>query len=481
MFIQLLAHTTSSLRIFIVLCILTACTPPQSQKPTSVSQISSSTTDLNPIYPTTSSSSSTRPNILFILTDDQDYASIEYMPWLKKALTEEGVQLTNYFINVSACCPSRATTLLGQYSHNSHILTNDVNYSGGFETFYKLGLEDKTIAVALQSAGYRTVLLGKYLNGYPNGVPLTHIPPGWTEWYSPSRGNPYMEYNYTLNENGELVTYKRENKNYMTDVLSSKAVDFIQRNAKIGQPFFMFLSTYAPHSPSTPAYRHFGLFKDLIAPRTSAFNEEDVTDKPKYIRERNPLTPEEQTLIDDLYVNRLRSLQAVDEMIIKLVITLKRVGQLENTYIFFTSDNGYRLGEHRMDVGKGSPYEEDIRVPLIVRGPGIPQGLSRDEIVGNVDLAQTFAEIASVDYPGCDGRSLMPTLIEGTSIGSWRGAYLLEHWFGERGMVDHPSEEGTLEPPEPTLSADTRIDKLGIPAFKGLRTESYLYVEYDTD
>lgn len=434
-----------------------------------------------------------RPNIILILTDDMDETSLAYMPKVQALIADQGMRLTNYIVNVSLCCPSRATTLCGQYSHNTHILTNKPP-NGGYEKFYQDGLEDKTIAVTLQAAGYRTILLGKYLNGYPGGVDMTHIPAGWTEWYAPVEGKPYSEFNYTLNQNGELIEYGSQPQDYASDVFAGLAADFIQRNAAMGQPFFIYLATYAPHSPATSAPRHAGLFTDLTAPQPASFNETDVSDKPAYIRNLPLLTEKDIANINADYRKRLQSLQAVDDLVEKLVQTLQSTGQLENTYIFFTSDNGFHLGQHRLRSGKQAPYEDDIRLPFLARGPGVPSGQARAELAGNVDLAATFADLAGIHIPDSyDGRSLLPLLRGESAPEDWRQAFLIENWAQQSqatsflgwnaSLTGQTNLAGLLEPPDrDELSGmfGLAYRKAGIPEFKGLRTVNYLYVEYAT-
>ncbi|MGB8648671.1 MAG: sulfatase [Anaerolineae bacterium] len=431
-----------------------------------------------------------RPNIIFILTDDLDTAELDYMPRVQSLLTRQGASFSNYFVNVSLCCPSRSTTLRGQYAQNTQIFTNDLP-DGGYQKFHDVHDEDSTIAVWLQSAGYRTALIGKYLNGYPGNQPPTYVPPGWNEWDSPARGDPYGEYNYTLNENGKLVSYGATPQDYGTDVYAAKAINFVQRSIRNGKSFFLYLAPYAPHQPATPAPRHTNLFPDAQAPRTASYNEADVTTKPGYIRNRPLFTPARIRQIDNLYRRRLQSLQAVDEMVGHLIDTLKATGQLERTYFFFTSDNGFHLGQHRLEPGKNTPYEEDIRLPLVVRGPGIAAGSTIDSLTGNVDLALTWADLAGVKPPAfCDGRSLVP-LWTGP-ITSWRQAFLLQR--GPPTMTQQQAQEelerqilasaqnGTLEPPDDQglLDASTPLPPRAIPPFQGLRTRDFTYVEYST-
>lgn len=431
-----------------------------------------------------------QPNIVFVLTDDLDAAAIQYMPKLKSLITDQGETFKNYFVSMSLCCPSRTATLRGQYGHNTQILGN-MPPSGGFERFYELGEEKSTIATWLQGAGYRTMLAGKYLNGYPTRNNLMYIPPGWTEWYSAMKGNAYSEFNYTLNENGKQVAYGNKPEDYGTDVYVGKSVDFIQRSAKEGKPFFVYFAPYAPHAPYTPAPRHSKLFLDLKVPRTPNYNEADVSDKPNYIRNRPLLNNRQINSIDNDYRMRLQSLQAVDEGIEKIVNTLKANGQFDNTYIFFTSDNGYHMGNHRQLTGKIAPYDEELRVTMIVRGPGVPAGKTFEQLVGNIDLAPTWADLAgapAADF--VDGRSLVPFLRD-QAPQQWRQVFGIENGVFEtvqtraRATPTPNTSAELLEPPDEDTSQVARLSPvqqaaLGVPAFRGIRGPSFSYVEYIT-
>ena len=369
-----------------------------------------------------------------------------------------------------------STILRGQYSQNTQIWGNALP-SGGFEKFHSLGREDSTVAVWLQEAGYRTALIGKYLNGYPNGASPEYVPPGWDEWDSSPRGNAYGEFNYTLNENGKLVSYGNRPEDYGTDVYSRKAQEFIRRSVDEGRPFFTYIAVYAPHEPATPAPRHADLFSDARAPRSPSYNEADVSDKPLHIADRPSLTEQEMGDLDEAYRRRLRSLQAVDDMIEALVETLSDTGQLDNTYIFFTSDNGFHLGEHRLLQGKFTPYEEDIRVPLIVRGPGVPVGKTTDLLCGNLDFAPTWAELAGAQAPEfVDGRSLVP-LLSGKAPSTWRQAFLIQH--GDPGRRPAAPLATPTQQPRPGQPPRPRARR-GMPDYQGLRTRDYAYVEYMT-
>lgn len=430
-----------------------------------------------------------RPNIILILTDDLDTDSIQYMPRLKSLMTDQGVFFDNAFVTNPLCCPSRSTILRGQYSMNHGVV---VNYSqgGGFTSFHGLGRDRSTVATWLRGSGYRTALFGKYLTGY--GYHSTYVPPGWNDWYALLGNLTSNTTRTTMSVNGKKTTFN----GYETDVLGAKAGNFIRdykitkyrngvtyknvkkklRNGKKKtvrkrivtrkpyfvndtRPFFMYLAPTAPHYPSTPAPRHAGMFPNLTAPRPPSFNEEDVSDKPEWVRNASPLSTAEKDYIDEYYRKRARSLQAVDEMIRNLVRALSETGKLDNTYIIFTSDNGLAMGEHRK-VGKRSPYEESIRVPMIVRGPEVPAGQTREQMVLNNDLAPTIASLAGVSTPAfVDGRSFQPLMgANPPDIANWRSGFLVENF---------------------QISSANGGDET-TPSYKAVRTRNNLYVDYVT-
>jgi len=392
--------------------------------------------------------------MILIVADDLDVGSIAFMPQLQALLVDQGQTFANFFVTDPACCPSRASILLGQYPHNHQVLTNKPP-RGGFQGFHGSGHESSTIATWLKGAGYRTALFGKYLNGYP-AQERAYVPPGWDEWGALTSGQYFY---YRINENGRIVRYSDGPEDYETDVLARKATTFIRQTAG-RQPFFIYLAPSAPHEYRNnqmpiAAPRHERLFGKMAAPRTPSFDEADVSDKPRWVRWWPLLSPLDISKIDELYRHRLRSLQAVDEMLTRLVVALTETGELERTYIFFTSDNGYHLGQHRLPKGKMTPYDEDIRVPLIVRGPGVPPGRVVEHFALNIDLAPTLAELAGVLPPRfVDGRSLA-VLLTGhvPATEDWRRAFLVESWE---------------QPP------------IDIPDYQALRTREFLYVEYGT-
>jgi N-acetylglucosamine-6-sulfatase len=430
-----------------------------------------------------------RPNVILILTDDLDTASISHMPNLRSLLIERGTTFENAFVTDPLCCPSRVTILRGQYAHNHGVLSNEPPH-GGFDKFRALGHQKSTMATWLKSGGYRTIFVGKYMNGYEG----TQVPPGWDEWYAVS-GN-YMSTD--LNENGTIKYYDPES-DYLTDVLADRAADYARDPSGNvpsfllpDKPFFMWLGTTAPHQPAEPAPRHADALADVSLPKPPSFDEADVSDKPDWIRDNPPLNPEQGSYMEDLYRKRLQSMLAVDEMIGQLVDALEESGELENTYIFFTSDNGFHFGTHRLSVGKWTAYEEDIRVPLIVRGPGVPEGRKLEHLVLNNDLGPTFAELGGAEAPSfVDGRSLVPLLrAESPSPDDWRQAFLVEAFpeiAGTPSLADETTPRLLTGDPWPyedarraSLLERPSLEDAGRPGLQAVRTEDHLYVEYET-
>jgi N-acetylglucosamine-6-sulfatase len=436
------------------------------------------------------------PNVILILTDDLavndlNPRALRHMPNLESLLIDKGTTFDNAFVTNSLCCPSRATILRGQYTHNHEILSNDPP-RGGFQKFRFLGHENSTMATWVKEQGYRTAFFGKYLNGYKE----TYIPPGWDEWYAVT-GN-YLS--HTFNENGHLVNYEPESY-YDTDVMSDKASDYITRTAGPDPPFFtanrpflMWIGTKAPHQPATPAPRDKKTYPDVSLPHPPSFDEKDVSDKPGWVSDNPLLSKEQKRYMEELHRKRLQSMLAVDDMIGDLVGALHDSGELDNTYIVFTSDNGFHLGQHRLGAGKWTAYEEDIRIPLIVRGPGVPEGETLHHMVLNNDLAPTFADLAGAEIPSfVDGRSLKPLLTDDPKpLEDWRKRFLIES-VAERSGVPHPPfiTESTVVPlltgdPLPgnwrrTSAASAQSsEEWGRPWMKALRTKNYLYVDYKT-
>jgi len=394
-----------------------------------------------------------RPNVIVVETDDQTVESMKVMSTVQSRIADKGVTFKNSFVNFSKCCPSRATFLTGQYAQNHHVLGN-VPPLGGFAKFERLHAHNN-LAVWLQDAGYRTALMGKYLNGY-----LRHpiVPPGWSEWDGGLGG---AVYDYDINHDGKLVHYGTAASDFKQDVLTGKALRFIDgsTSGRARKPFFLWLTYSAPHTnppdpnpqpPSDcdgaakPAPRDADALASEPLPMSPSFNEADVSDKPKAIRSLPVLSGPEIQDMTRKYRCALESLLSVDQGVGRILDALKAQGVLGNTYVIYTSDNGYLNGEHRLAAGKIKPYEESIRVPLVIRGPGIPQGKTAEDLAINADLAPTITQLAGAKPRlEMDGESLLPA-------------------------AEHPRKEGGRE--------------LLIEAadFHGIRTQRYLYVEYKT-
>lgn len=415
---------------------------------------------------------SSRPNLILIVTDDQNANTTAFMPTLQNLMTE-GTTFTRAYAPTPLCCPGRASILRGQYAHNHGVRSND-GLSGGFPEFFSSGAESSTLATWLQGGGYRTALIGKYFNAYPEGlVPPAgfvspgerYVPPGWSEWYGlldipqDARNNPYAMYGYPVNQNGRVVRYGNAPEDYLTDVLSGLAVDFVKRSSSGPEPFFLYLAPTAPHEPAEAAPRHREAFAELQAPRPPSFNEADMSDKPAWLTGAPPLSDAHVAEIDTFYRKQAQALLAVDEMLAALLETLQATGELESTYFVFTADNGLHHGEHRLVKAKLTPYDASARVPLVVRGPGVAAGRTVDALTLLSDLAPTLTDFVDVPAPAfVDGRSLTPWLGEGDAP-EGRQQVLHEFW---------PREGFPADAPRP----------LPIPVYKALRSPEYLYAEY---
>lgn len=403
-----------------------------------------------------------KPNIVFVLTDDLATNLVQYMPHVQ-ALAKAGTSFDNYTVTDSLCCPSRSSLFSGRFPHDTGIYTNG-GKDGGFGTFHSRGEEKDTVATSLQQAGYRTGMMGKYLNGYQPGSNLdgqdNYVPPGWNEW--DVAGNGYPEFNYNLNENHKIVHYGDQPKDYLTDVLSGKASDFISSSASAHSPFFLEVATFAPHAPYTPAPADANSFPGLKAPEGPAYDTLP-TDPPAWLAGRAPLTAQEKQTIDTAFRKRVQAVQAVDRMIASIEATLTKAGVSGDTDIVFSSDNGYHMGEYRLNPGKMTAFDTDVNVPLVVSGPGVPAGRRVGAPVENIDLRPTFADLGGASTPSdVDGHTLTP-LLKGDNPTDWRTAALVEH---------HGPDTDPADPDFPAANSGNPT------SYEALRTTAYTYVEY---
>lgn len=365
-----------------------------------------------------------------MMTDDQTAASLKYMPQTGALLAAEGTTFENSIASFPLCCPSRATHLTGQYAHNHGVLHN----SGPFGGFGRLD-HTNTLPVWLQSAGYRTMHVGRYLNGYEyaDGVPA-----GWSDWHGAPHSTAFNYSRWKVNENGSLESYPQPGRpdEYLTDYQGRRAAELIEQAAPGERPFYLQLWFVAPHrgsprdpddptgvgTPSPPA-RYRDSFASTPMSRPPSFDEANMLDKPQVVADRPRLTPEIAAGIEENWRQELESLQAVDDAVAGVVETLRRTGELENTLILFTSDNGFMHGEHRARGEKVLLYEESLRVPLVMRGPGVPRGASDPRPVANIDVVPTITDATgATPLRALDGRSLLELLED---RGVWPGRDLL--------------------------------------------------------
>jgi arylsulfatase A-like enzyme len=357
------------------------------------------------------------PNIVVILTDDQRLDQLAEMPTVQRELVAKGMTFQQFFVNNPLCCPSRATILTGTLNHTNGVYAVDNEKpNGGWDAF--VPNESRTIAVALDNAGYQTGLVGKYMNEYDRAL---HVPPGWDFWAANVNSDRYR--NQPFSVNGLYTPLP----GYATDVMRNYATAFIA-SVPPGVPLFLYFAPHAPHGPATPANRHateFDTFDPLLPP---SFREADVSDKPAYVRNRPPISSTKRRAIISLWRQQLESLLAVDEAIAAILRELAVTGRLDDTIIVFTSDNGLMLGEHRLDRVKNVPYEEAVHQPLIVRWDRhVQTGSTDDHLVGAVDLAPTWAEAGGTSLAGAEGMSFLPILLGAEP--SWRQYLLIEHSF----------------------------------------------------
>jgi N-acetylglucosamine-6-sulfatase len=415
----------------------------------------SSPTSTLPVPRTPSARAEVRPNIVFVLTDDLSMNLLPYLPHVR-ALQQSGTTMSKYYVVDSLCCPSRTAIFTGQYPHDNGVFTN-AGPDGGYAAYQANGDQYGAFAVSLKQAGYRTGFMGKYLNGY---LPTDPAPPGWDSWHAVGMG--YREFDYDMNSDGTVEHYGHQPQDYLTDVLSAKGGEFIDRSATEGKPFMLEVATFAPHLPYTPAPRYDASHPGLTYPRTPEFDQVP-TDPPAWLAPRAPLTPAEKLGIDQAFRKRVQADMAVDDLVAHLESVLRAKGLADNTYFVFSSDNGYHMGENRLLPGKQTAFDTDVHVPLVVRGPGVPRGQVLDQLASNIDLAPTFESIAgATSRPAVDGVSLLP-LWRGRAPDQWQQAVLVEH---------HRPASSSSDP-------DRQSRTSGIPpTYEAVRTATALYVRY---
>lgn len=399
-----------------------------------------------------------RPNVLLITTDDQPLYSLEYMPIVQRELVQKGINFTRAYVTTPLCCPSRSSILTGLFVQNTGVLTNRPP-NGGAPAFKK---NDSTLGVWFQRAGYRTFMLGKYLNNI-DMLPETFIPPGWDDYQifwnrDKTYPSPSFFYGYNFNENGNIVSYGDQPEDFSTDKLTQKAMDFITTAGE--DPFFIWLSYYAPHYPYGFPERHKKLFttdadwKPYWPPN---FLEEDRSDKPDWLRTWKSIPTD---MAFDNQQGMLRSLISADEGIGKIVDLLEKRKIRENTIIIFLSDNGMAFGEYHL-IAKDCPYDVCLQVPFVVSYPNLIQSPRAESgFVLNIDIVPTLLELANIPVVDeLDGMSFAPLLKDPSA--PWRDWFFFEHYRDTE--ADDPSGLGTI-----------------IPSYWGIRSNEWKYVEYES-
>ncbi|HEU4461005.1 MAG TPA: sulfatase, partial [Solirubrobacterales bacterium] len=464
-----------------------------------------------------------KPSFVVIQVDDgtldQLYASlnvggidVQAMPYTLSLIAGRGITFNRYYVPYPLCCPSRVSLLTGRYAHN-HNVRGNVPPNGGFTGFKARQAYSHNLAPWLQAAGYRTIHIGKFLNGYGD-EPFDEgkdVPPGWNAWHSVLRAdtNHYF-YGYTLNNNGALEgpfgdpgswdtrEYgERDDFGCPTAPLNGKPcfyeTDVFNRIAyeeMVGtspeQPFYLQLDYTAPHGDfrrpagPEPATRHYNTFAGAPYPhdRSQGFNEGNVNDKPRFIREAPYLSLQEIHTYRVYYQKALESLRSVDEGVKMVVDTLGSLSRLRNTYVIFTSDNGFFYGEHRLTGGKFIAYEPATHLPLLMRGPGIKPGSSTGELAANIDLAPTILELAGASADkSIDGRSLVPYMRD-PSLRSRRP--ILFESFVETADVEANGEPTTQRPQASSAGKDGASASIVAPPkdYLGIRLGPYKYIEW---
>ena len=365
----------------------------------------------------TSSAASSKPNVIMFTTDDQTLRDMQVMPKTQALIGSPGASFLHAYASDPLCCPSRVTVQTGEYAHNTGVLGNTPP-QGGYSSF-----NDKNdLPVWLQADGYRTIHIGKMPNGFgePGVGGPTYVPPGWGpfaggtgaaskgEFYG-FIGPPSSYTGFTVDQNGVDTAYTSDD--YSTDVYGDLAVDRINNHLANfpDNPLYMQVQFFAPHDPATPATKYQNAFATAPLPIDPSFNEKNVTDKPAWIRKISRFGPGLIAKIQTRYQHRLETLLSVDDAIEKIVNDLQDHGALGNTYLIFTSDQGFMQGQHRLHQGKFVPYDPSTQVPLLIRGPGIPAGSQPRALVWNGDITSTILQMtgANPNLPQ-DGQSMLP-------------------------------------------------------------------------
>ncbi|KIY53242.1 putative arylsulfatase, partial [Fistulina hepatica ATCC 64428] len=358
------------------------------------------------------------PNILFIFNDDQDLllGSMNYLPSVVSRIQQQGMTFNNHYATVALCCPSRIAILRGQHAHN----TNNTYVSapgGGYDKLLLSGEDQDYLPNWLAQAGYHSEYIGKLLNGYGT-YNFAKRPKGWDHFDGLLDPYTYIYNTPVFSENGAWPKYYPQ---HQTDVLHAKAINRLEKLlANPDQPWFLELAPVSPHQqfnstgmwPPVPPSRYEQLFPGLQAPRSPNWNPV-VQKKPSWVGELPYMDSASIAFADDTYRRRSQALHGLNEMFDDILDVLEASGQMDNTYIIFSADHGYHVGNHRVPAGKTLPYREDTLVPFYIRGPGIEPGSSTDLPSNHIDIAPTVLTITGLD------ESSWPIFLDGRPLSSY--------------------------------------------------------------
>lgn len=392
-------------------------------------------------------SASSPTSVLLILMDDMRADDLWAMPWVQESLSASSLSFERAYVNTPVCCPTRASIAAGGFrSQSTGVLTNDL--PNGSAYFFD---DSRALAVTLQDAGYRTGFVGKYLHGQPPRV----VPPGWSSWVMPIVEEDWSDYRVARGSStvaGDGPATIETSSTYLADYIGEQSEDFLDGLGE-DEPFFLWVNHWAPHYPATPHEDDVGAYEGVLH-RPDSYNEEDVDDKPRYVKVSEQLDAGEMSELDDYYQQAMESLLAADRSIQSLVERIDAHGRLDDTVIIFTSDNGYLYGEHRL-TAKGAPYEASVRVPLLISAPGGATGSDERLVDISIDIGATIQRMAGLSADS-EGESLVPVLegrdppgrsrllieaFEGLHIPTWSAAVttrykLVEYAGGQQELYD---------------------------------------------
>ena len=406
-----------------------------------------------------------KPNIIFLLNDDQDLTLGGATPMqFTQQFMSDGAEVENFFVNTPVCCPSRTTLLTGDYPHNWHTIHGGCMHMNVVNPSF----EQSTIGVYMQRLGYTTGMFGKLLN--PNGVAPyckkenAQKLPGFDSYLTMCNDNRYFKNSFS--QNGSYIEKGDKPEDYLTSVIGNHSTQFVEASLQAGRPFFVYIAPHAPHVPATPAPWYANEYKDRKAPRTPNYNY-SATDHHYVIRSQPSMTDDQANDSDNLFRNRWRSLLSVDDITKELVDLLNKYDQMDNTYFIWTSDHGYQLGQFRLPSCKLQPYDHDIRVPFHARGPGIKTN-KFSFVAGMVDVAPTIIALAGGKIPEeMDGHSFSGMLLELPVPCCWTDKHIIEYWtLGNVVRYGH-----YIDMPNNTYIAVRLINN----------THNYLYAEFYKD